>query len=110
MLFIHMHRVIAVLLLLAPAVAGQSGSASDYTIFYTGRTLGYYRIPDEQTATMQACDETVAQPEQVRAFFAEMAPRHNSDLLLGLGDNFGPDLFARTILIGPNDHTPKDQL
>ena len=112
-----------VLALLAPsALRGQStneqtdngqtaSSRPPYTtnaqVDYTGNLLGYYRMePTEQTAVLPP----------VKAFLdyraADAASKDGSHLLLGMGDNFGPEFGASLLLENASDPVcalaPKD--
>jgi hypothetical protein len=75
--------------------------------------MGYFRVPDQQTSLDFECrddlyPEKSPQVEALRQKFKRMAggkPR----LLLGLGDNFSPDLYSRFVYRSGKPE-PKDTL
>jgi hypothetical protein len=87
-------RFAPLLLLLLPCcpVAGQ------LNVYYTGRTLGYLRFPDVQTRQDTACPGDVKEMNSAATLmFAKWkTQRDNGEVLVGMGDNLGPDLFSRT--------------
>lgn len=82
----------------AISVYGQDKDKAVATeIIYTGRFLGYSRVPSLQAFTAQpGCPATssVADSQAAIEFLARRATHANS-ILLGTGDNFSPQLEAR---------------
>ena len=113
-----MQRPKILALLYVPLLAQQaqkSGTESQehasYTILYTGRTLGYYRVPDQQTTSSRACSERDATLAQVTQFLDAARTVPPPRVLVGMGDNFSPELNARMILDDRSKQlVPKDQL
>ena len=70
--------------LIAPAAMGQAQVPTPLSVEYTGGLFGYYRMePDE------------AQELRLRPVAAFLENRKGNDrLLLGMGDNFGPEFGA----------------
>jgi hypothetical protein len=79
-----------------------------YRIVYTGRTLGYYRIPDLQPLSAP-CPTGSKEPAQVDAFRNEVSSISGAKILLATGDNFGPDLGARAVCNANGDLIPKER-
>src|ERR1035437_5917829 len=77
-------------------------------VVYTGRTLGYFRVPDLQLPNNDPCSKDTKQKMTGPAteFYAALQAQRDPDadkkprpaplLTLGMGDNFGPELGART--------------
>jgi hypothetical protein len=74
-------------------------------IAYTGRLLGYFRVPDKQkmNPTTGGCPPLGNDSSQPAKMFQDERDQGlgKSDLLLGTGDNFGVDLYSR-ILFDPS--------
>lgn len=108
-LWILLMRPITLLLipgLLSPLLAGE-GAPVSYTVLYTGRTLGYYRVPDRQTTATSECSESAIDLEQVKVFRRRAAEGTGTKILVGMGDNFSPEFNTRMIFDGGKP-TPKD--
>ncbi len=89
----------------------ESQEQASYTIVYTGRTLGYYRVPDQQTTASRACSERDATLAQVTRFLDAARTAPGPKVLVGMGDNFSPELNARMILDDESKQlVPKEQL
>ena len=89
----------------------ESQETASYTILYTGRTLGYYRVPDQQTISSRACSGRDATLAQVTSFLDAVRAVPGPKVLIGMGDNFSPELNARTMLDDKSKQlVPKDQL
>src|SRR6186713_626020 len=89
----------------------ESQEHASYTVLYTGRTLGYYRVPDQQTTSSRACSEREATLAQVTQFLDAARTVSAPRVLVGMGDNFSPELNARMILDDRSTQlVPKDQL
>src|SRR4051794_11140813 len=113
-----MQRPTIIALLYLPLLAQQAQTSgtetqedASYTILYTGRTLGYYRVPDQQTTSTRTCSERDATLAQVTQFLDAMRSVPRPTVLVGMGDNFSPELNARMIADGISKQlVPKDQL
>lgn len=92
-------------------VASGAASAQSLNVFYSGRTLGYLRYPDRQDPGMDSCgwkNLPMNEPAD-RLYKAWSTVRQHAErpLLVGMGDNFAPDLFARTFDgAPPRTHAP----
>jgi len=83
--------------------------AQNPPILYTGRLFGYFRWPDQQTASpllKDACDlrntpndPTNSPNDNARDFLEALKAKapYQQRILVGTGDNFAPELFSRTI-------------
>ena len=113
-----MQRPTIIALLYVPLLAQQpqktateSQEHASYTILYTGRTLGYYRVPDQQTTSTRVCTARDATLAQVTQFLDAARIGPPPTVLVGMGDNFSPELNARMILDAKSKQlVPKDQL
>ena len=68
-------------------------------VFYTGRMMGYFRLPDQQGFDMKECPSTDQMNPAARGLYAVWLDRRGKNperLLVGMGDNFAPDFFSRT--------------
>src|SRR5262245_54674277 len=78
-----------------------------YSVAYTGGLLGYARTPESQTIKDQFCkDLRDSAPPAISPFTTAMLnlAQEGHSLLIGMGNNFSPDLYARTFeptSIGP---------
>lgn len=87
-------------------------------IMYTGRLMGYFRLPDRQGAKDKEdfeCPKTLdSKSEDVQAFLEQANKEVKSDaneakkekvtsVLVGMGDNFAPELFARVFKDTPDE-------
>ena len=74
-----------------------------YTILYTGRLLGYARVPDSQlagpnvAAQSRRLNSIVAQDLKKQFERAKENKAGKLLLILGMGDNFAPSLFSRSV-------------
>jgi hypothetical protein len=87
--------------LLFASLVGAQDVTTRYAIQYTGRTLGYARVPDVQTVNTPPPHGAPASRAKSYAAesYATLFARSNTDgptLRLGMGDNFAPNLLART--------------
>lgn len=95
----HPCYLVSLALIMSSALVAQTESPKDYSyeILYTARTLGYARIPDEQTLTSPA---TPSKPNETAHKLKEELDRFNDasklQIRIGMGDNLAPDLLART--------------
>ena len=80
---------IATLLAALSSVAQEVGEKKQWTFNFTGALFGYFRI--EANANTET-----TRLEPVRSFFAKLNadPNRKRPLLLGMGDNFGPEFGA----------------
>ncbi len=84
-----------------PACPANSAGCSS-GIYYTGDLFGYFRWPDLQDNTMKACPSGVTAKADVPSdaaaeFFQLMAHRPAESILVGMGNNFAPELYARVM-------------
>src|SRR5262249_26466718 len=77
-------------------------SASDggsVQFLYTGKLLGYFRIPDAQSPDQNTpCpDDDDKRPSLAAQRFDELMLNHKLErvILVGMGDNFAPEIEAR---------------
>lgn len=93
-------------------VAAQAPKTYTYQILYTGRTLGYARVPDEQTLPLTKPTRNNAS-QIAKEFLDQLAlatakpPKDDPQkimpqLRIAMGDNFSPDLYGRSIKIDKN--------
>jgi hypothetical protein len=78
--------------------AAQDSTTDSYDILYTGRTLGYARVPDQQTLKppLPGASNSPVAEDFLRQFNGKPPNKDRLQLRIGMGDNFSPDLFART--------------
>jgi hypothetical protein len=76
-------------------------------ILYTGKLLGYFRMPDGQSpdATGKNCPESVAEPSLAVQGFEKLLKEKDLKhvILVGTGDNFAPEVEARKFCSPPKD-------
>jgi hypothetical protein len=96
-----MRLAIPLLVLLSGAI-GAEEPGNPLPVLFTGRLMGYFRVPDQQTSGSFECrDGVYPNSPQVDALerrlkrLAGEKPR----LLVALGDNFSPDLLSRFIYL-----------
>src|SRR5205823_5717885 len=89
------------------AVAAVAGASSqDVSVLFTGRLLGYLRVPDRQAADDAGCPRvgdltaTGAVSDETREFLHQVAKTPHT-VLVGAGDNFSPDSFSRIFSPAP---------
>src|SRR5580704_8083151 len=72
-----------------------------YTVIYTGRTFGNFRIPEVQDAGLTGCPEGQPLPDSVQPFQNRlddaMSGAPGTVLRVATGDNFAPFLLARMV-------------
>jgi hypothetical protein len=91
---------IAVITASAQTWGPPTGASPAYSVVYTGRLFGYFRYPDIQTTTDRGCPDPgkISVPPQVALFRATLARAHRENQeLVAMGDNFAPELLARTV-------------
>ncbi len=98
-------------LLLAPIFLHSPVQAqTPLSVVYTGRTLGYFRYPEQQSkANFDHCvDDPAGMSAATRQFAGALSGlASGAQLLVGLGDNFAMDLDARTF-VDQGVRQPKD--
>ncbi len=115
-----MIRFLLFVLFLAGSLFAQSGDwgpAPDlkpsYSVAYTGRLLGYFRYPDVQTTQDVGCpaENSVPFSAAVSEFQAQvrLAQSETSapQVLVSMGDNFAPELLARSMIDKQSTDTRK---
>lgn len=90
-----------ILILLPSVLTCAAGADAPYTyqILYTGRTLGYARVPDEQTIPASNTGVPNAIAKEFLDQFKAATRTDIAQLRLAMGDNFSPELFARTLRV-----------
>src|SRR5215472_7547773 len=88
-----------------PALAQPPDSYS-YQILYTGRTLGYARIPDQQTLPPSAGAPSPVAEEFLKQFALAAESATGLQIRIAMGDNFSPDLYGRSIQVQPGTTAP----
>lgn len=90
--------------------ASQKSTSDNYRIVYTGRTLGYYRTPNLQPVSPSfGCPGSDDELTQVRAFRNQVSSVPEPRVLVAAGDNFGPDLGARSVCNAQGNLIPKER-
>jgi hypothetical protein len=84
--------------IIQPIAAQTQESYYSYQILYTGRTLGYARIPDEQTLPANSAEPSDIAKEFLNQFELVSKPR-TAQFRIAMGDNFSPDLYGRSIRV-----------
>jgi len=87
------------LLVIVSAGASAGTCFGQLDVFYTGRMMGYHRYPDKQTIKDSECPtdtQRMSLPGQDLFGLREKAGIGKGSLLVGMGDNFAPELEART--------------
>ena len=91
----------------APLASEKDGLAR-FSVAYTGRLFGYARVPESQREDDTSC---VAFEKRRLSDFTQsmlvLADKDRNRILLGMGNNFSPDLSARTFE-GPMTASTKD--
>jgi hypothetical protein len=94
--------------------SGPARAQPPLTVVYTGRTLGYFRYPEQQPRlNFDHCmDDPATMSEATRNFTEALrAQSRDAQLLVGMGDNFAMDLESRTFIDKTEsgiDRQPKD--
>lgn len=73
-------------------------SSTALRIIYTGKLLGYFRLPSRQSSTDYRCPDprsTSSVPSEAASAFLQKRRQDESAILVGTGDNFAPQLEAR---------------
>lgn len=75
-------------------------------IGYTGKLLGYFRVPSEQARdSFRGCPDRERDKSVDAAAFLTKSEKHLDAILVGTGDNFSPQLESRVFKTGD---TPRD--
>ena len=92
-------------------VASPSPAAKGLQVIYTGNMFGYFRLPDEQKKEDKQCPEgreiESRANEEAKTFFSALPKERGNLVLLGMGENFSPELYSRTITEGAQKQ-PRD--
>lgn len=92
-------------------VASPSPAAVGLQVIYTGNMFGYFRLPDEQKKEDKQCPEgreiESRANEEAKTFFSVLPKERGNLVLLGMGENFSPELYSRTITEGAQKQ-PRD--
>src|SRR5713226_7534265 len=68
-----------------------TSSAGPVEIIYSGKLMGYYRTPSQQSATdVEPCPAS-ATPSEAATKFMALRDKHRNSILVGAGDNFSPE-------------------
>lgn len=80
---------------LAQGVPSATPTPTPLRIGYTGKLLGYFRVPSEQPRSLIDCPDLAAgRSEDADRFLKERYKNHDA-ILVGTGDNFSPQLESR---------------
>jgi hypothetical protein len=97
-----------------PSLAENGNESAQLKIFFTGRLLGYYRLPEWQSADFETLcpppgSSTVPEgpPQNTPAdAFLSKEYHPDGDILVGMGDNFGVTLESRAYLAPTSQGNP----
>jgi len=85
----------------------QSSGATTH-ILYTGKLLGYFRVPDRQPLNATGCPALIDGSQEARQFI-DLRNRHRDAILVGTGDNFAPEFGARVFSdVRPGDSKKRE--
>ena len=115
------HLLLSTLILLCSAVASPAQTQTSINpviptqkverrIVYTGKLLGHFRVPSLQDANFNRCPdlgETRGGASDAALEFLKLRAANPNATLVGTGDNFAPQLEARTFSPVPKDRGPK---
>jgi hypothetical protein len=83
------------------AYGQEQDKTTNTEIIYTGRFLGYARVPSLQSFTVDQkkprCPVTSAEDSEAAIKFLARRANYKNAILLGTGDNFSPELEARIL-------------
>ncbi len=102
-------RISTLLLTLTSLAAPLGAQDFQYTILYTGRTLGYARSPDSQSLNGPNTPSPNPAASAYQSRFAALTPKQGVTIRVGMGDNFAPTLNARTFFIPGAPRAVKDR-
>jgi hypothetical protein len=74
-------------------------------IYFTGKLMGYYRLPDRQDYGRVAASDPCPDPHSkgnapsrdAAVFFDKYEKRAQDTILVGTGDNFAPNYYSRVL-------------
>lgn len=103
----------------ATPTATQTPASTPTQIMYTGKLLGYFRMPAGQTRAMVRCVEAKAASDTTLEYLPEFESRaatkflkqrriDKDAILVGTGDNFAPQLEAREFNPAPSQRATAD--
>lgn len=82
----------------------------DREILFTGKLMGYYRLPNQQLFARSASDPPCTVPgpghqesRDATVFIEKYRQRSLDTLLVGTGDNFAPNYYSRVLYGATND-------
>lgn len=85
------------------AGATESSSAADLHILYTGKMMGYFRVPDWQPMDDRGCSPTQMGARSAPAGdFNKLVASLPGSILVATGDNFAPEIEGRVFCLPPN--------
>lgn len=98
---------------IALAVLAAATVFAQVDVFYTGKTFGYLRVPDVQATDLESCSglTSTGATKDFLSLLAKMREEAPAGaVMVGMGDNFGPNLYGRTIFSTKAEapHLPKD--
>jgi hypothetical protein len=79
----------------ATVALAQDASPTPLRIAYTGKLLGYFRVPSEQTRSSTGCPDGAAGRSKEADTFLNERYKNRDAILVGTGDNFSPQLESR---------------
>lgn len=87
-----------------PSTAPAADATSNTKIIYTGKLLGYFRVPNKQSITeVKGCPQSSnGDPSKEARDFLQLrrGKKYLHAILVGTGDNFAPQLEARVFDLG----------
>lgn len=96
---------------LAQGVPSASPSPTPLRIGYTGKLLGYFRVPSEQARdSFQGCPDREGDKSVDAATFLTKSEKHLDAILVGTGDNFSPQLESRAFKAGDAPQDSKEYI
>ena len=90
----------------SPSQMTQKGNSVD--IMYTGKLLGYFRVPSLQSRDQVGCLKRSGDDSPAAKRFREIREKHSNAILIGTGDNFAPQLEARIFGVPSKNDKPDD--
>ncbi len=100
---------------LAQGVPSPSPSPTPLRIGYTGKLLGYFRVPSKQARdSFQGCPDRAGEKSVDAATFLTERDKNPDTILVGTGDNFSPQLESRVFkaddaLRDSNEYIPRNK-
>jgi hypothetical protein len=88
-----------------------SPSPTPLRIGYTGKLLGYFRVPSEQARdSFQGCSDREGDKSVDAATFITKIDKNPDTILVGTGDNFSPQLESRVFKAGDAQRDSKEYI